>query len=110
MGAIRRADFDKDIFYLIFFILSTDMQCFRNLFICSPYRDKYEYLDLQWCKCIAAVVLDKLSGSLFSMMRHHRLVTLFRNAKDISTKFLSTKLTLALDHANLMTSLKTRCQ
>ena len=53
MEAIRRTDFDKDIFYLILYILSTDMQFFRNFFIFSPYHDKCEYLDLQWCKCIA---------------------------------------------------------
>ena len=43
-------------------------------------------------------------------MRPRRLVTLLRKAKDISTKFLSTKLTLALDHANLMTCWQTQCQ
>ena len=54
LEATRGADFGKDIFYLIFYILNTDMQFFRNFFICSPYRDKCKYPDLQWSKCMAS--------------------------------------------------------
>jgi len=54
LEATRGADFGKDIFYLIFYILSTDMQFFRNFFICSTYRDRCKHPDLQWSKCMAS--------------------------------------------------------
>jgi len=53
LEATRGAGFGKDIF-LIFYILSTDMQFFRNFLIFNTYRDRCKYPDLQWGKCMAS--------------------------------------------------------
>ena len=74
LEAIRSADFGKDIFHLIFYILNTDMQFFCNFFICSPYRDKGKYPDLQWSKYVASGTRWSVShlSSLWGLENPHR--------------------------------------